>query len=231
MSNITPTQRELLTRAAAEPEGVLDAPVDAKLAKALIKKGLAISLPVEGGASRLIITEAGRAAVRPTDETARCGEDPAATTEAELEAPHSEGVVADASPAAGEAVGTPAAADAAREPKDGPSGKLGVLVGLLKRPEGATVEAMTAATGWQAHSVRGAMSGSLKKGFGFPISSEKTDAGRIYKITAGEGRDGGEDRRSRPGGGNSRLGGPQHRRPSRRVAAALPSRCSPFLPR
>jgi hypothetical protein len=43
---------------------------------------------------------------------------------------------------------------------------------------------MTAATAWQAHSVRGAMSGSLKKKLGLTIESRKTDAGRTYSIPA-----------------------------------------------
>jgi hypothetical protein len=62
--------------------------------------------------------------------------------------------------------------------------KLDIVVGLLQRPEGATVEALSAATGWQMHSVRGAMSGALKKKRGLTITSEKTDAGRIYRIPA-----------------------------------------------
>jgi hypothetical protein len=39
-----------------------------------------------------------------------------------------------------------------------------------------------AATGWQAHSVRGAMSGALKKKLGLIIESEKAAAGRVYRI-------------------------------------------------
>ena len=65
-----------------------------------------------------------------------------------------------------------------------PKGKLGALIGLLKRPEGADVEEMMAATGWQAHSVRGAMSGALKKKLGLTIESEKSAAGRVYRIPA-----------------------------------------------
>jgi hypothetical protein len=60
--------------------------------------------------------------------------------------------------------------------------KLDIVVGLLQRPEGATAEALSLATGWQLHSVRGAMSGALKKKRGMTITSEKTDAGRIYRI-------------------------------------------------
>ena len=63
--------------------------------------------------------------------------------------------------------------------------KIEVLLDLLRRPEGARIDEMMAATGWQAHSVRGAMSGSLKKKLGFQIASEKTDAGRIYRIVDG----------------------------------------------
>lgn len=66
-----------------------------------------------------------------------------------------------------------------------PRGKLGAVVELLRRPEGVTVQALSAATGWQVHSVRGAMSGALKKKLGLNIVSEKTDAGRIYRIHDG----------------------------------------------
>jgi hypothetical protein len=65
-----------------------------------------------------------------------------------------------------------------------PKGKLGTLVALLSRPEGATVYDLAAATNWQVHSVRGAMAGALKKKAGFTIISEKTEAGRIYRIAA-----------------------------------------------
>ena len=60
-----------------------------------------------------------------------------------------------------------------------------MLVVLLNRPEGACVEDMMVATGWQAHSVRGAMSGALKKSLGFIIESEKAAAGRVYRIIDG----------------------------------------------
>ena len=39
-----------------------------------------------------------------------------------------------------------------------------------------------AETGWQAHSVRGALSGNLKKQLKLDVRSEKTDAGRVYRI-------------------------------------------------
>jgi hypothetical protein len=43
---------------------------------------------------------------------------------------------------------------------------------------------MMAATGWQAHSVRGAISGSIKKALGLAVVSEKIDGARTYRIEA-----------------------------------------------
>jgi hypothetical protein len=69
----------------------------------------------------------------------------------------------------------------------GPKGKLGVLVELLSRPEGATLADMQAATGWQAHSVRGAIAGSIKKKLGRTVTSEKIDGQRRYRIAEAAG--------------------------------------------
>lgn len=66
-------------------------------------------------------------------------------------------------------------------------GKLEMMVALLRRPEGARIDELQTATGWQAHSVRGAMSGALKKKQGLTIGSEKTEAGRVYRIVQGAG--------------------------------------------
>ena len=63
-----------------------------------------------------------------------------------------------------------------------PKGKIAILLGLLRGGEGATIKTMMAATGWQAHSIRGAISGAIKKTLGLNVISEKTDAGRTYRI-------------------------------------------------
>ena len=63
--------------------------------------------------------------------------------------------------------------------------KLEQIVALLCRPEGASLAELAAATGWQAHSVRGALAGSLKKK-GHVILSEKVDGERRYRIGAGQ---------------------------------------------
>jgi hypothetical protein len=57
------------------------------------------------------------------------------------------------------------------------------MIGLLQRPEGATIEELAEATGWQSHSVRGVMSGALKKKLGLAIASEKV-AGRAAPIAS-----------------------------------------------
>ncbi len=61
--------------------------------------------------------------------------------------------------------------------------KQAILIELLKRPKGATIAEMATKTGWQAHSVRGAMSGTLKKKLGLAVTSESIEGrGRIYRI-------------------------------------------------
>jgi hypothetical protein len=66
-------------------------------------------------------------------------------------------------------------------PPKAPAGKLGVLVGLLQHPDGVSLDQMAQATGWQRHSVRGALAGAIKHA-GFTVVSEKTEAGRRYRI-------------------------------------------------
>lgn len=58
-----------------------------------------------------------------------------------------------------------------------------IMIDLLSRPEGASIEEIANATEWQSHTVRGAMSGALKKKLGLAITSEMVDArGRVYRI-------------------------------------------------
>jgi hypothetical protein len=61
--------------------------------------------------------------------------------------------------------------------------KHALLVDMLQRPNGATIEQMTTKTGWQPHSVRGAISGTLKKKLGLAVTSMKVEGrGRVYQI-------------------------------------------------
>ena len=59
--------------------------------------------------------------------------------------------------------------------------KLAMLVALLGREEGATVEEMAEATGWKEHSVRGVLSATLQRRFGLVIVSAKVEGARVYK--------------------------------------------------
>lgn len=64
--------------------------------------------------------------------------------------------------------------------------KLAMVVDLLSREDGATIDEMVKATGWQSHSVRGAISGALKKKLGLMVTSEKIDGrGRVYRVASG----------------------------------------------
>ena len=58
------------------------------------------------------------------------------------------------------------------------------LVRLLRRPDGTTIDDMVEATGWQPHSVRGALSGVIGKKLGLKVTSEKLpERGRVYRVS------------------------------------------------
>ena len=67
-----------------------------------------------------------------------------------------------------------AAGDAATKPVPCAGTKQALLIDMLKRPEGATVEQIAEATGWQRHTIRGAISGALKKKLGLNIEATRT---------------------------------------------------------
>jgi Protein of unknown function (DUF3489) len=56
------------------------------------------------------------------------------------------------------------------------------IIELLQRPEGATVAAVMAATGWQQHSVRGFFAGAVRKKLGLTLVSDKIGDERVYRI-------------------------------------------------
>ena len=61
--------------------------------------------------------------------------------------------------------------------------KQALVIGLLQRPEGATIAQIMQATGWQQHTVRGTLAGTLKKRLGLTITSTKEAGGqRVYRI-------------------------------------------------
>lgn len=64
-----------------------------------------------------------------------------------------------------------------------PGTKLAALVMALRRPQGATSLQLMLATGWQPHTVRGAISGMLRKKLGLNVVLAHNDTGeRVYKV-------------------------------------------------
>ena len=68
-------------------------------------------------------------------------------------------------------------------PRTRENSKQAQVIAMLKRPEGATIAQICAATGWQAHTVRGTFAGAFKKKLGLEITSSKEQGSeRIYTI-------------------------------------------------
>ena len=73
------------------------------------------------------------------------------------------------------------AKDATPTARDG--SKKAIVLDMLKRPDGATLTDIMSATDWQAHSVRGFISGSLGKKMGLTVESfKRPDGVRAYKV-------------------------------------------------
>jgi hypothetical protein len=64
--------------------------------------------------------------------------------------------------------------------------KQDAVIAMLRRPEGATVDEVASATGWQRHTVRGVFSGTLKKKLGLTLASAQEERGRVYRIAVSE---------------------------------------------
>lgn len=108
-------------------------------------------------------------------------------TEAGLEAIGIEPVVVSAVASARKAKPKPGQAqtpdDVAKPVAIRPGTKQAQIIAMLQRPEGATVAEIVAATSWQAHTARGAISGAIKKKLGLPIAAEKVEGrGTVYRL-------------------------------------------------
>lgn len=63
-----------------------------------------------------------------------------------------------------------------------PISKHDLIINLLQ-DQGSSIAELIKVTGWQAHSIRGFISGTIKKKLGLPLTSQKQDGALIYRIT------------------------------------------------
>ena len=186
MAKLTDTQSIILSRAATRP-GNLALPLPDGLQGAAAKK--VVSLMIERGWLEEVDADIRRKELF-WRETANGHGTTLIATVAGLEAVGIEPVVASAVTAARKSKPTPQTEAAATKTSDAPKPatpragtKQAVLVDMLRAESGASIDEIVAATGWQAHSIRGAMSGVLKKNLGLSVTSEKVEGrGRVYRI-------------------------------------------------
>jgi hypothetical protein len=202
MTKLSDTQAVILSTASQRDDGaVLPLPETLKIKGGAVDKVLG-SLKTKGlidhqGTPRgddpppLRITRAGRQAIGvEAEDDAPEGATPAdtgATSAAADSATDTPAPASEANGAAKRAKTKPAkgkgkkptkTAPAAGEPTAKPAPRAGTkqvrMIELLKRPEGATVEQIAAATGWQHHTIRGVISGALKKKLGLTVEATRT---------------------------------------------------------
>ena len=167
-----------------------------KVMDSLRNRGLTRVIETDGGPQRVVITSEGMAAlglesdddaptVAPEAATAPTSADsdapavdaPAPTTEADGAATPAKSKPAKRKGKAQAAKAAPTARDpetaTGTAPTTKPTPRAGtkqaLMIDMLKRPEGTTVEQIAAATGWQHHTIRGAISGALKKKLGLTV--------------------------------------------------------------
>ena len=153
-----------------------------KVMDSLRNRGLIRVLGGDGGPERVVITSEGMAAIGVEAPTAP---DTAPTSAEAGSAPDAPAPASDTDVATKRAKGRPAKGKKARttarasgEPAEKPTPRAGTkqarMIEMLKRPEGATVEQIAEATGWQHHTIRGAISGALKKKLGLTVEATRT---------------------------------------------------------
>ena len=71
------------------------------------------------------------------------------------------------------------------------------VIAMLQSPAGATIAAVMKVTGWQQHSVRGFLAGTVRRRLRLTLSSKMVDGDRIYRVAAVPGTRSNSDRPSR----------------------------------
>jgi hypothetical protein len=199
MTTLTDTQAIILS-AASQRAGAIALPLPEslkggaakKVVSAMLAKGLIEEIeagrgePVwretdDGYGVTLIATSAGLEAIGVEPEALASD----APDTAEGAPDTDEGAGQDGTPPVAETAPTdaPVATDAPKPRKTREGTKQAQLIAMLRAEGGATIDEIVAATGWQPHTVRGAMAGALKKKLGLTIDSEKVDGrGRCYSL-------------------------------------------------
>jgi Protein of unknown function (DUF3489) len=196
MTKLSDTQAVILSAASQRDDGaVLPLPETLKIKGGAVAKVLG-SLKAKGlidhqGAPRgdnpppLRITRVALQAIGvETEDDASEGATPADTGAKSADA-GAQAIDAAAPAAEADGAATPAKKGKARTAKPGkaapaekPTPRTGTkqaqMIEMLKRPEGATVKQIAAATGWQHHTIRGAISGALKKKLGLTVEATRT---------------------------------------------------------
>ena len=186
MPELTDTQTIILSRAATRP-GNLAMPLPKGLA------GAAAKMSVGKMIARGWLEEVDADLRRGEPLWRETGDGHGTTllaTEAGLEAIGIEPVVAKAVTAPRKATTATHADPAGSGPEESPKTrttragtKQAMIIAMLKRPEGATVAEIAAETTWLPHTVRGAISGALKKKLGLPVTSEKVEGrGTVHRL-------------------------------------------------
>jgi hypothetical protein len=207
---LTDTALTILSSAAVRDNlRVLPVPASIKAPRPVIKKTLdqllhaglievvpaaaedpAWSQDEESGRTTLVLTPAGLEAIGMSDEH------PTTPTKATERPSSGKGRVAAASVATTTARAKTAKSGKRVQPDKSPGGAAGggstkqdLVIALLRRREGASISDMMEETGWQAHSVRGFMSGALKNKLKLTVTSKKEDktGERRYRIAAAKG--------------------------------------------
>ena len=78
------------------------------------------------------------------------------------------------------------AVEALPDPVERRHSKQAEVIAMLRFPEGATIDEVRAAMGWQPHTVRGVFSGALKRKLGLAVVANKEERGRVYRIAAAD---------------------------------------------
>jgi hypothetical protein len=199
MTKISDTQAIILSAASQRPGAIalplpetLKGGAAQKVVGAMLAKGLIAEIeagrgePIwretdDGNGVTLIATPAGLAAIGVEPEAS--ANDDADTAQGAPNAAKGDGQ--DVKPPVTQTAPTDASvAPAAPKPRKTREGtKQAQLIAMLRADGGATIDEIVAVTGWQSHTVRGAMAGALKKKLGLTIASEKVDGrARAYHI-------------------------------------------------